>query len=346
MNTKYAMHVYGILSYLFLASVAKATSSSVMVDSIIARVEDQLILQSELEAAYQQYCAQANGQAPGLKEKILKQMIANKIMSVCARQENVKVTERELDDEAERRIQYMLTQAGSKERLEQHFSKPLSQIQVALREQLQEQLLLEKLQHKITSTITVTPAEVKEFFDDYPKDELPYYPAQVIVKQIIKYSQTPDELVAAQTTLHQLRQSILEGRITFLKAVQEASEDPQATANEGLLTDADGHTRIAESRLPYDVYMAVESLSPGNISAPTTFTTESGRQGVRILLLQERMEAHQACLEQDYAALQQIALQAKQQHALQQWLQDAQQKIIITVTDAYKHCAPSHSPGS
>lgn len=322
-----------------------------MVDSVIARIEDQLIMQSELEAAYQQHRAQANSQepdlkesqGPDLKEKILQQMITNKIMAVCARQEDIKVTRAELDDETDRRIQYMLMQAGSKERLEQYFGKSLPNIRMELREHLREQLLLEKLQHKITGAITVTPAEVKAFFDAYPTNKLPYYPAQVVIRQIVKYPQTTEEMISARAALHQLRQSILEGTLTFQQAVQQASEDPRAAANEGLLTDADGHTRIAESNLPYDVYMAIESLSPGDISTPTTFTPAERRQGVRILLLEKKMAAHQACLEHDYAALQHMALKMKQQDALQQWLQEAQQKITITVAPAYKHCAP-HNP--
>ena len=351
MTTKHAY--YSILAY-WLGTVAALANpaSTLVVDSVIASEDNQPIMQSQLEIIYQQYRTQSSNSEFDLKREILQQLIVNKVMLAQAQQEGVKVTEEEVESEVARRIQRMLAQASIRE-LEQHFGKSLAQIRSELREQLREQLVIDKMRNKIIGAITATPIEVKAFFDAYPPHKLPYYPVQVVVRQIVKYTvnketaatydlsgpfrQPIKEAGAAYGLLGQLRQSILNGTITFQQAVSEHSEDPYTAKEGGLLTDREGHTRIALDKLPYDVYLAIEPLSAGDISLPTAFETEEGEKGMRILWLQETIPSHRACLERDYPALQQMTLHAKQEAALQQWLHRAQETVHIVIAPRYRH---------
>lgn len=334
MTTKHAY--YSILAY-WLGTVAALANpaSTLVVDSVIASVDNQPIMQSQLEIIYQQYRTQSSNSEFDLKREILQQLIVNKVMLAQAQQEGVKVTEEEVESEVARRIQRMLAQASIRQ-LEQHFGKSLAQIRSELREQLREQLVIDKMRNKIIGAITATPIEVKAFFDAYPPHELPYYPAQVMVRQIVKYP-TAKETDAAYDLLGQLRRSILNGTITFQQAASEHSEDTYTAKEGGVLADREGHTRIALDKLPHDVYLAIEPLSAGDISLPTAFETEEGEKGMRILWLQETIPSHRACLEKDYPALQQMTLYAKQEAALQQWLHRAQETVHIVIAPRYRH---------
>ena len=178
---------YGLV-FLFLALIRitlAAPPQGILVDKIIANVDNQIILQSELEAAYQQYLLQGGEEALEPKCKILEQMIINKMLLSQAKQ--VIVVEKEelaraFDDEMGR----LLAQVGSEERLVQYWGKPIKAIRSELREKIKEQLILVRMRARLVKDVTVTPKEVKTYFEALPIQEQPYSPAEVVVREIVK----------------------------------------------------------------------------------------------------------------------------------------------------------------
>ena len=143
----------------------------------------------------------------------------------------------------------------------------------------------------------------------------------------------------AKIQLAQLRTAILAGEITFGQALQQATEEKHDTSiNGGLITGSREGTKMYIDELSSDIFFAIESLAPGELSEPIVFTTSDGQQAVRMLYLKERIAPHQANLVQDYDKIKQVVIQQKQVEKLQAWLEKIEATTTIEVDPAYQGC--------
>src|SRR5690606_15197990 len=112
--------------------------------------------------------------------------------------DSVVVLDAEVDANTQRRMDIILSQSGrTATELEEIYGKTLEQIRSELRDQIREQMIVQKMEDEITAKLSVTPAEVKRFFNRIPKDSLPYFSASVEVAQIVKIA----EVSAAQKAI-------------------------------------------------------------------------------------------------------------------------------------------------
>jgi len=100
---------------------------------------------------------------------------------------------------------------------------------------VQEQLLIQTMQQKITQDVKVTPSEVFDYFHSIPKDSLPYISAEVEIGRIVKKPiLSEDSKIEAKKKAEELRQRVLNGDdFSFLASVY--SDDPGSAAKGGEL---------------------------------------------------------------------------------------------------------------
>lgn len=216
--------VNSLLLMLCLPWAARAQNEMV-VDKIIAKVDNYIVLKSELETAYFQALTSGQQLSPNERCMILEQLIVNKIMVTKAEIDSVKLEDAEIEMELERRMQYFVMQAGSQEKLEQTLGTSVTDLKEDLRDQVREQLLTQRMQEEIMKDIKITPAQVKRFFNKIPKDSIPFLPAEVEVAQIVMYpkvSRAEKDKVKAR--LLDLKQQIQNGA-DFGELAKKNSED-------------------------------------------------------------------------------------------------------------------------
>lgn len=213
---------------------ARAQDNAFVVDKIIAKVDNYIVLKSELEMAYQSFLAEGNPQSQDAKCELFNRLIINKLMVAKAEIDSVIVTDLEVDGNTEQRMAMILQNSGnSPEQLERAYGKTMEQIKVELREQIREQLLAREMTSRITKGISVTPAEIRRFFNKIPADSLPFYSSDVEVAQIVrvaKVSESQEE--EARVKLNDLRERLLRGE-NFTELAMKNSEDPSAQYNGG-----------------------------------------------------------------------------------------------------------------
>jgi peptidyl-prolyl cis-trans isomerase SurA len=116
---------------------------------------------------------------------------------------------------------------------------------------------------KITEGLTVSPAEVRAFYNSIPKDSLPFFSAEVTVGQIVKKPDVDprikDTMIAQ---LKKFKQDILEGKGDFATLAKKYSEDPGSGSQGGDL----GFFRRGELAPEYEA--TALSLRLGEISDP------------------------------------------------------------------------------
>jgi len=223
-----------LLAILLSVSGLAQENPGFVVDKIIVKVDNFVVLKSDLEAAYQNYVSNGNPASNDTKCSILNSLIINKLMVAKAEIDSVIVSDIEVDQNTDQRMGIILQNSGnSPEQLEKAYGKTMDEIKLELRDQIKEQLVGRQMQQLITKDINITPSEVRRFFNQIPNDSLPYYDSDVEVAQIVRKAKVSDAQKAeARQKLIGLREQILNGA-DFNELAKKNSEDPSAQYNGG-----------------------------------------------------------------------------------------------------------------
>ncbi len=246
---------------LILLFVLCGLSSAQELDRIVAIVDKEVILESELNAQIQ-FLALNNKidpKTPGLKEEVLNNMINEKLLVAKAIEDSVTVTDEEVQQQLDVAIQQRVQQVGSEARLEELYGMPLSRIKREYRDEMRKNLLAQKLQQQRIGNEQVSRFEVEEFYNTY-KDSLPPVPEQLEMSRIFvtpKPSTTAKE--EARTRMVALLDSIRAGA-DFGDVARRHSEDPGSAQQGGDL----GFVRRGQFVTEFEA--AVFSLGVGQVS--------------------------------------------------------------------------------
>ena len=95
----------------FLAAGQEAPTGFV-VDEVIAKIDNYIILKSELERAYQDYIVNGGTPSEGAKCQYLGMLIRSKLMMAKAEIDSVVVLDAEVDVNTQNRMDMILSQSG------------------------------------------------------------------------------------------------------------------------------------------------------------------------------------------------------------------------------------------
>lgn len=165
--------------------VTKVGAQEKLIDQVVATVGSSIILQSEIDFEYTQFLANGNPDDPNFKCRALQQLVMTKLLAQQAAIDSVEVSEAEVDDQLNSRMRQMVQRAGSQERLEGFLKRSVLQYKEEIRPTLAEQLRANKLQQSIIQKISVTPQEVKRYFEGLNQDSLPYFNTEVEIGEIV-----------------------------------------------------------------------------------------------------------------------------------------------------------------
>ena len=209
-----------------------------VVDKVVAVVGKNIILQSDVETQYIQYRMEgiAEGNASAMHCAILEDLLFQKLMLNQAEMDSLTVTDAEVDAEMNRRIADLIGHAGSQEKLESIFNKTMAEIKDELRRIVKERMIQDQVRAEIIKGATVTPAEVRAFYNSMPQDSIPMIAAEYEIMQIVKRPPVSiDEKLEVKNQLYQIRKRILDGESSFSTMAILYSEDPVSAKKGGEL---------------------------------------------------------------------------------------------------------------
>jgi peptidyl-prolyl cis-trans isomerase SurA len=272
MNIKKILLTFSIVLLSLAVSIAQTTPptttttpSGQVLDKIIAKVNNYIILESDLQKAYLEGLAQAqNGFSTPTRCEVFESLLINKLMVAKAEIDSVLVNDAEVAFQADQRFSMVLSQFGGDESsLVELYGKTSNQLKAEIEQALREQMIVQKMQGKITEGLTISPAEVRKFYSSIPRDSLPFFSAEVTVGQIVKKPEISQEV--KDQLFEQLREyknQIMEGKSDFATLAQNHSEDPMSAIQGGEL----GFFRRGELAPQYEATSL--ALKPGEISDP------------------------------------------------------------------------------
>ncbi|MBR6121652.1 MAG: peptidylprolyl isomerase [Prevotella sp.] len=197
------------------------------VDEVIWVVGDEPILKSDVEVTRIQAAMEGMRWDRNPDCAIPEQIAVQKLFLHQAAIDSVQATEAEISSQVEARLEYMISQIGSREKLEEYRKQSMSQIRASMHDELRDQIMIQRMKQKLSEKVTATPAEVRRFFKDLPQDSIPYVPTEVEV-QIITHTPriTPEELNRVKDQLRDYTDRVTRGETSFQTLARLYSQDP------------------------------------------------------------------------------------------------------------------------
>ena len=207
-----------------------------IIDEVIWVVGDEAILRSEVEE--ERLRAQYEGTTiPGDPYcYIPEQMAIQKLFLHQAVLDSIEANESSVSHQVDMRLNYYITQIGSKEKMEEYFRKTTSEIREEMMTSVRNQMIIQQMQQKLTSDIKPTPADIRRFYNDLPIDSIPMMPAQVEVQILCFEPSVPiEETERIKQRLREFTERVQNGSADFSMLARLYSEDTESAKRGGEL---------------------------------------------------------------------------------------------------------------
>lgn len=215
-----------------VAEDAPANENSI-IDEVVWVVGDEAILKSDVEAM------RIQGEMEGMKWNgdpdciIPEQLAVQKLFLHQAALDSIEVTESDVSQSVDQQINYWISNAGSREKLEEWKKMTVKQMKESLRDDFRNHQLIEKMKSNLVKDIKVSPADVRRYFEKMPQDCLPLIPTEVEVEIITQAPRiAPEEINRIKNELRDYTERVTKGETSFAALARLYSEDP-GTARQG-----------------------------------------------------------------------------------------------------------------
>lgn len=230
------MYKLKCISLLFavLAVVSAAKAQDNVIDEVVWVVGDEIILRSQVEEQYKnmQYEKQKIEGDPYCF--IPEQMAVNKLFLHQAGLDSITVSDSQVMQDVDRRINFFIDNIGSKEKVEEYFGKPMHELRDLLTEMVRDQSIVQEMQRELVKDIKVTPSDVRRYYDIMPKDSVPFVPMQVEVQVMKLHPFIPQsDIDNIKARLREYTDRVMNGETEFSTLAILYSEDPGSARQGG-----------------------------------------------------------------------------------------------------------------
>ena len=197
-----------------------------VIDEVVWVVGDEAIYKSEVEEQYRQM--QYDGQRiDGDPYCVIPEQLAvQKLFLHQAKLDTITVPDATVFQQVEARVNYLIANIGSKEKMEEYFKKPVTEIREELANIIRDQGTVQEVQRTLVKDVKITPAEVRRFYNQLPSDSIPYIPLQVEVQIITLNPKVPQqEIDNVKARLRDFSDQVNRGERDFSTLAVLYSED-------------------------------------------------------------------------------------------------------------------------
>ncbi len=219
-----------------LSIIALATAGAIAVaqkNNIIEEVAwiigDDPIYKSEIEQAYQDMQNDRIAISGDPYCVIPEQIAIERLFLHQADMDTVEVTESMVSAQVDAQMNYLITNLGSREKVEQYFRKPFTEIREYYATNMRNRYRVNQVKQSLTKNVKVTPALVRRYFDGLPSDSIPYVPLQVEVQVVTLFPAIPrEEIDDVKARLRDYAERVNSGQADFSTLAILYSEAPEA----------------------------------------------------------------------------------------------------------------------
>ena len=262
----YMVHLQNFRLFAIVALLVATVSASAqkypggIVDKSIAVIGNEMIMISDLEEEVQMMKAQGIMSDRNARCEILENMLESKLFLMQARVDSLEINADNVEAELRGRVDQIRTSLGGDDAVEEYFGKPIYRLRQEWRETIEDQSLIQQMQHKVSEGIPeLSPYDVQQYVAHTDSVDLPVVPIKYQLSQICVYPDREAANIAVKERLLAIRERIINGE-KFSTLARIYSQDP-GSARRG------GELGMASKSIFWPAFSdAAMSLKPGVVS--------------------------------------------------------------------------------
>ena len=173
-----------LLVFMSVALCGYAQNSNV-VDQIVWVVGDEAILKSDVEKARMDMLSRKMRIEGDPYCLIPEQLAVQKLFLDQAKIDSIEVSSAEINRSVAAHENMIINNIGSKEKVEEYWGTSLNQLREEWRDQIRNEQMISRVRTNLMQKATgLTPSDVRKFYEQLPKDSLPFIPPTVEVQII------------------------------------------------------------------------------------------------------------------------------------------------------------------
>lgn len=216
--------------------LASAQKQKNVIDEVIWVVGDEPILRSDVENARMGFLQQGQRFEGDPYCVIPEQLAVQKLFLHQAAIDSVEVSDADVFQEVDMRLNEAILNYGSREKLEEYEGKGMSQIREQMYNVYRDKKVVTEVQRNLVKNIKVTPAQVRRYFKDLPEDSIPFIPTKVECQIITREPVIPmEEIERVKEELRSYTERVNNGSAQFSTLALLYSEDKLSAQQGGEL---------------------------------------------------------------------------------------------------------------
>ena len=221
-----------------LDSVKPVQSKRFLIEGVAGVIGDYVILGSDIVSAKEQAKRQA-GISDISNCELMESLLSEKMYAHHAIQDSITISDREIEGRTEQTIQYFKNglQTSDEQKVADFYKKDnIGQVREALNRLNRDVLLAQRMQERITEQVEITPEEVREFFSEISKEELPLFNTEVEMAQIVVIPEAEQsEVDVVVNKLKEYKEDVLDNGADFAAKATLYSDDTGTERAGGVL---------------------------------------------------------------------------------------------------------------
>lgn len=152
---------------------------------------------------------------------------------------------------------------------------------------------------------------------------------------LVAFDHSKDDFTGLDQLLGSIRSDILSGKSSFADMASKYSDDPSSAKLGGVISSIGGAGEyISLPSLRPELRQIISALKkPGEISEPVKIAPPQGDAFYTIILLNDRLPAHNLNPEKDYSYLEEEALDSKNRRLFSEWVQELRKEVYVRTSD-------------
>ncbi|MFR9650145.1 MAG: peptidylprolyl isomerase [Rikenellaceae bacterium] len=222
---------------LTLAAVVAITLPSiaegrrVILDKVVAVVGSSSILYSDVETQANYIIERRKSEGFGSKRDAFSEafetLLEQKLLHNQGMIDSVSVNKLDIESRVDQYINSLIAQEGGVAEVERRHNLALYNIRDNVRRKLEEQSYAQSMRYEISDNVSITPGDVKLFFESKDKDSLPMIGEQYVYAQITRQPESiEDAKFRVKERLLDMRERVISGSISFASLARMYSVDP------------------------------------------------------------------------------------------------------------------------
>lgn len=218
--------IAGVIGIVALTAAAQQNN---IIEEVAWIIGDEPIYKSEIEQTYQDFQQERVPIAGDPYCVIPEQIAIERLFLHQADLDTVEVAESMVASQVDQQLNYLITNLGSREKVEQYFRKPFTEIREYYATNMRNRYRVGQVKQNLTKNVKVTPSQVRRYFQELPEDSIPFVPLEVEVQIVSLFPVIPrEEIDDVKARLRDYAERVNTGQADFSTLAILYSESPEA----------------------------------------------------------------------------------------------------------------------